>query len=119
MKLLNLSERGLENHNFLKRISVLFLFMLFLPMVFAQICNDTDNGIDFFNFGKVFLGDFDTTESICNNDTCNGNVLFEAYCNSYGNIDWVAQNCSELGLSCINGNCVNKSLIETEVSLNK
>ena len=66
---------------------------------FAQICSDTDDGLNFFVAGQVKSKGREYNDS-CNND----NFLREYYCLK-GLAKYQDKDCRELGMTCSGGKC--------------
>ncbi|MFH1721124.1 MAG: hypothetical protein ABH950_00815 [Candidatus Altiarchaeota archaeon] len=74
----------------------------------ATFCNDTDGGNNPFVWGIAYNN---THQS---NDTCSGNeILWESQCIGNNYVVNLFVNCTDYGMECVNGECVNQTTTST------
>ena len=98
-------------------VTALFLFSI-MGFVMADnetLCTDTDGGINYYEQGTI--DGFDSNlEHLISNEGCvvGGEILVEEYCGEDGTIQTVDYDCTEEGLFCNDGACVNSSCTDTD-----
>ena len=83
-----------------------------------SFCNDTDGGLNYYEYGIVTLSNGEVSYDECAyvmSFGTNISILDEKYCTSSGGIGTIANFCQHNG--CVNGVCINNGTIPHNVSI--